>query len=194
MNKPLYILLGVAVAVSVLSSCDSTYPRMYVDSDDNAGVTGESSVLQTPVRLYISTPNFVNVSANSGVGALDNTEDAERYKNHYCNMLLHTYAYRCTAGGADFTRSLSNEDGAENCLVSSLVNKEGMPTRLIDRYPDGKADGQLMYFYESASTERPLTLYYNPDRMEEGYNFFAYTWDNAVVLHQLWTKAASVMT
>ena len=168
------------MATMLLGACDNVYPELYA-GDDNVAGTGENSVTASPVKVYISNSNFVNVTSKSGVGAFDKNDDFTRYENHYRNLLLSTYAYRSTNGGADFTRTMGNDPRADNCLLSSLSGTGGMPTRLVDRYPDGEAEGQQMYFYETEASESPTTIYYNPEKTEEGYNFFTYSFDNAVV-------------
>ena len=183
--------LTVCAIACALTSCHDLYPVMlYGDMGEQGGFGGRDDMgsMLIPVKVYISDPSYINVSTRAASsGPLDRYGDSEKYTNKYRNMQLRTWAFRCTqdnstahSAPADMRATMTTDTHRDDCLVSSLDGTHnGALTRLVDKWPNGVADGQLLYFYDSEDAAVPTTLYYDKDNYETGYNFFACLTDGA---------------
>lgn len=183
--------LTVCACMCALTSCHDLYPVMlYGDMGEQGGFGGRDDLgsMLIPVKAYISDPSYINVSTRAASsGPLDRYGDREKYTNKYRNMQLRTWAFRCTqdnstahSAPADMRATMTTDTHRDDCLVSALDGTHnGALTRLVDKWPNGVADGQLLYFYDSEDAAVPTTLYYDKDNYETGYNFFACLTDGA---------------
>ena len=185
--------LTVCAYMCALTSCHDLYPVMlYGDMGEQGGFGGRDDLgsMLIPVKAYISDPSYINVSTRAASsGPLDRYGDREKYTNKYRNMQLRTWAFRCTqdnstahSAPADMRATMTTDTHRDDCLVSALDGTHnGALTRLVDKWPNGVADGQLLYFYDSEDAAVPTTLYYDKDNYETGYNFFACLTDGAEI-------------
>ena len=183
--------LTICACMCALTSCHDLYPVMlYGDMGEQGGFGGRDDLgsMLIPVKAYISDPSYINVSTRAASsGPLDRYGDREKYINKYRNMQLRTWAFRCTqdnstahSAPADMRATMTTDTHRDDCLVSALDGTHnGALTRLVDKWPNGVADGQLLYFYDSEDAAVPTTLYYDRDNYETGYNFFACLTDGA---------------
>lgn len=185
--------LMVCACMCALTSCHDLYPVMlYGDMGEQGGFGGRDDLgsMLIPVKAYISDPSYINVSTRAASsGPLDRYGDREKYTNKYRNMQLRTWAFRCTqdnstahSAPADMRATMTTDTHRDDCLVSAFDGTHnGALTRLVDKWPNGVADGQLLYFYDSEDAAVPTTLYYDKDNYETGYNFFACLTDGAEI-------------
>ena len=184
-----------------MESCSDVYPVMlWGDLGEQGGFGGrdDAGSVLIPVKAYISQPRYISVSTRAASsGPLDADDDASRFRRKYHDMQLSTWAFRCTTDNtarhsqpASLTATMPADEYRDDCLVSAAdASHGGMLTRLVDSWPDGTADGQLMYFYNDEAAAEPVTLYYDSSNMETGYNFFACVTDGAA--QSAWTATDS---
>lgn len=186
LDRKFYILI---ISALVMQACDKHFPVSYHDTMPEPEIP-ESSIKKTPITVYINTADYINATSRAvGTGPFSRNDEELRknYMNKYRQILLQTYAFRSTKNVSgrlsydpDFSISLYENNSADDCLLS-LRNgiNGGIYTRFIDQYPDGETSDQEMYFYDSKTSNKPVILYYNEENIETGYNFYAYTFDNA---------------
>lgn len=185
MKRILYILLFMVAAGFGLTACSESYPSVDYHNEStivNLETPGEGRPV--PLLVYVDRQSFFSLSSTRGAGhfdPIDNTStDAEKDKYYktpfylfafrdpkststtYSNALLHsqpdlTYSLMATNGGKKDTEKL-------NCLVDGSNFYEGYKAFLDDK----------------GGLELPNNPpFYYPNYQDVGFNFFAYSIDDA---------------
>ena len=187
MKRINYIVLIVLAASLGLVACSESYPSVnyqYESVPTNAETPGEDR--SVPLMVFVDRQSFFSLSSTRGAGHFDPIEitspedEKDKFRNThfylyafrdpkftsstYDNPLLHdlpdlTYTMLATTGG-----KIDNEN--LNCLVDGYNYYEGYKTKLDD------AGGMIL-------PVKPYVFYY-PEYQDVGFNFFAYSIDDAM--------------
>lgn len=202
MKRINYIVLIVLAASLGLVACSESYPSVnyrYESVPTNAETPGEDR--SVPLMVFVDRQSFFSLSSTRGAGHFDpinSTTSTEDEKDKFRKTPFYLYAFRdprFTSTSYDnprlhqlpdltYTMLATNGGKKDNenldCLVDYYNYHTGYKTNLDD------AGGMIL-------PVKPHLFYY-PDYQDVGFNFFAYSIDDAVSADDMTSEPQATRT